>query len=102
MDRSDVLTLISVTYQQDDYGIEQPTETTNEIYCRTESVTRAEFYDAGRNGLNPELKFVVFCGDYDGQKLLEYDGKRYSVVRTYQRKNDDLELYAERKGGTNA
>ena len=102
MDRSDVLTLISVTYTMDDYGINQPTEKTRDVFCRVDSITRAEFYDAGRNGLNPEIKFTIFGPDYEEEHLIEYKGKRYAVVRTYHRRNDDLELYCERKGGTNA
>lgn len=86
----------------DDYGINQPSETKKEVYCRVDSITRAEFYDAGRNGLNPEFKFTIFGPDYGDEHLLEYGGKRYAVVRTYHKRNDEIEIYAERKGGTNA
>ena len=43
----------------------------------------------------------MFFGDYNGEKLLSYNGQTYSVYRTYQGKNDTIELYVERKGGTN-
>ena len=102
MDRSDVLTLISVTEQQDDYGVWRDTETTREIFCEVQSVTRSEFFDAGRAGLNPEFVFRVFFADYEGETICEYNDQRYTIYRTYLAKNDRLELYAERKGGTNA
>jgi len=33
--------------------------------------------------------------------VLEYKGNRYGIYRTYIGRNDTIELYAERKGGTN-
>ena len=55
----------------------------------------------GRNGLNPEYVFTMFEADYDGEQTIEYNDLRYGVYRTYKGRNDTLELYAERKGGTN-
>lgn len=56
-------------------------------------------FEAGRNGLNPEWRFNVFAGDYQGETVVEYHGATYSIYRTYE--NDDyIELYVERKGGT--
>lgn len=102
MDRSNIITLIPTTYAVDQYGVQKLVEgTPREIMCQVQSVTRAEFFDGGRNGLNPELVFKVFFADYDDETLLEYNGKRYAIYRTYLGKNDQLELYAERKGGTN-
>ncbi len=100
MDKSDVIKLISVTTAQDAYGIWQKTESSAQVYCRVESISQREFFDAGRNGLNPEYKFIVFFGDYNNEMVVEYNGSRYAVYRTYQR-YDDMELYVERKGGTN-
>lgn len=101
MDRSEVITLITEATLQDDNGVWQVTETTKDIFCQVSSVTRDEFFEAGRNGLNPDYRFTVFGPDYDGQKVVEYKGKRYGVYRTYQARTDELELYVERKGGTN-
>lgn len=101
MDRSELITLISVTRTQDDYGIWRETEKGNDIFCQVNSVTQSEFFEAGRNGLNPEYRFTVFFADYNNEEIVEYKGERYSVYRTYLRRNDVLELYVERKGGTN-
>ena len=101
MDRSEVITLITEATLQDDNGVWQVTETTKDIFCQVSSVTRDEFFEAGRNGLNPDYRFTVFGPDYDGQKVVEYKGKHYGVYRTYQARTDELELYVERKGGTN-
>ena len=101
MDRSDVITLVSVTRTQDEFGVWRSTPSTRQIYCEVESVTRAEFFEGGRNGLNPQLKFVVFFGDYQGEKTLIHAGKTYGIYRTFRGKTDRLELYAEEKGGAN-
>lgn len=101
MDRSDVINLLEVTKTQDDYGQWIETATKKQVYCQVESVRQSEFFEAGRNGLNPEYKFIIFFGDYNDEPMVEYNGKTYSVYRTYLTKTDKLELYVERKGGSN-
>lgn len=101
MDRSTPIMLLSTTKAQDAYGVWVESPTSRMVFCQVDSVTRAEFFDGGRNGLNPEYRITMFFGDYNGEKLLSYNGQTYSVYRTYQGKNDTIELYVERKGGTN-
>jgi len=101
MDRSDVINLISESRTQDDYGRWIATKTSKQVMCQVDSITRAEFFEGGRNGLNPEFKFTLFFGDYSGESIVEYQGKTYAVYRTYLRRTDIIELYVERKGGTN-
>lgn len=101
MDRSTVISLIELTRTQDEYGVWRESETSTDVFAQVLSVTQKEFYEGGRNGLNPELKFEVFYADYSDQPIIEYNDNRYSVYRTYLKKNDILELYVERKGGTN-
>lgn len=101
MDRSQEITLISETNTQDANGIWKKTESETKVFCQVNSVTRDEFFEAGRNGLNPEYRFTLFFGDYNGERTVEYNGKRYGIYRTYHARTDIVELYAERKGGTN-
>lgn len=100
MDKSDVIYLISVTTAQDDYGVWVQSYNRKQVFCKVNSVTRAEFFGGGRNGLNPEFVFSVFAGDYAGEQMIEYNGQPYAVYRAYYR-NDSVELYSQRKGGTN-
>ena len=102
MDRSAVINLINVTRAQDDYGVWKSTEVKTQVYCQVGSISQSEFFEAGRNGLNPEYKFTLFFADYNNEPIIEYEGERYAVYRTYLGRNDKLELYVERKGGTNA
>lgn len=80
MDKSDVIRLIGTTTQKDEYGVPRVVDTEpREVMCYVDSVTRSEFFDAGRNGLNPEFVFRVFFADYEGERLLEYNGKLLKV-----------------------
>lgn len=112
-----VIWLVSEESERDEDGVIRETPMKRQVFCKVKSVNRAEFFGGGRNGLNPELVFSVFAGDYEGETIIEYEGKTYSVYRTHESdannyvgKNlrarqelttDYLELYAERKGGTN-
>lgn len=97
----DVIKLIAVTKTLDVIGVPTLTETAREVFCRVDSITRREFFEAGRNGLNPEWRFTVFVGDYAGELTIEYAGHRYGVYRTYRLIDSDyLELYCDRKSGT--
>lgn len=101
MDRSTPFSLISIAITADSYGVQRKTETSKTVYGQINSVTASEFFEGGRNGLSPELRFTMFRYDYSGETIVEYDSKRYSVYRTYLGRNDTIELYCERKGGTN-
>lgn len=101
MDRSDVISLVSSEKSQNDFGVWVETETSRDVFCQVDSVTGAEFFEGGRNGLNPEFRFKMFSGDYNGERDVIYRGNQYAVYRTYTARNDEIELYVERKGGTN-
>lgn len=101
MDRSSVIKLIGYTQTQDENGVWRKTPQERVVYCQVDSVTRSEFYEGGRNGLNPEYRFTMFAYDYQGEDTVEYNGGQYGIYRTYMGRDDSIELYAERKGGTN-
>ena len=101
MDRSNVISLVSTNQTQDAFGVWRQTETKRDVFCQVYSVTRAEFFEAGRSGLNPEYRFTLFAGDYNGESIVIFNGKAYSVYRTYHARTDEIELYVERKGGSN-
>ena len=101
MDRSNVIKLISSTKTQDENGVWRETLSRRQVFCDVSSVTASEFFEGGRNGLNPEFRMTIFAGDYQGETMLEFNGKTYAIYRTYIDRNDNLELYVERKGGTN-
>ena len=97
-----VIKLLTTTKERDARGVWHENLTPREVFAKVRTVTRSEFFEGGRNGLNPDFQFTVFHGDYDGESVCEYEGKRYAIYRTYMIPGSDyIELYAERQGGTN-
>ena len=101
MDRSTPIGLVSTSYQRDVNGVQRKTESIRTVFANVQSVTASEFFEGGRNGLKPEYRFTMFRHDYNEEPIITYGGNRYAVYRTYIGRNDTIELYTERKGGTN-
>ena len=99
MDRSRVLTLIGVTYTVDEIGQQIPEEHPRDVFCNISSVSASEWFEGGRNGMNPEYRATMFAPDYNGEDVAELDGIRYGIYRTYLGKGETIELYLERKAG---
>lgn len=95
--------LIGKSKVQDETGVWRETSSTPVgVFAQVKSVTRNEFFDGGRNGLNPQYQFTIFRGDYNNETIVKYEGLTYAIYRTYIANSDYIELYAERQGGTNA
>lgn len=84
---------------QDENLNEVTTYTERVVFVRPRSVFASEFYQAAAVGLKPALTLVLSSfADYDGEKLLEYGGKEYTVTRVYQRPDrDSVELTLEER-----
>lgn len=97
----DVAELITQTYTTDKIGNSIPEESARVVYVEVRSITRREWYDANNAGLKPEAVLVLStAADYEGESLVKWQGKRYSVMRTYQPpKSDSLELTLQEEVG---
>ena len=91
--------LIGKTITKNEYKQEVETDTRTEIMALYESVSQSEYYKGGEAGLRPEFRLTTAIIDYNGEKEVEYDGKRYGIYRTFEVDKDYIELYCERKGG---
>ena len=101
MNKSDVAYLVSESYEMDDYGVYKPVQTSRKIFVAVNSVTGQEWFEGGRNGLNPQYRFTMYSFEYLGERLIYYKDKMYTIYRTYIRNKDEIELYAElRKGNS--
>lgn len=94
----DVVYLVTESFQQDAYGVQQRVFTEKKVFCRVSSVGSREWFEGGRNGLNPELQFIVIRFDYSGEKIVKFHDNYYFVYRTYIT-GDYIELYTERREG---
>lgn len=101
----DLVYLIGVAYSEDEIGQLVPMETERAVWASVQSVSRAEWAQAGQAGLNPELVLTMPRVNYNGQKIVELrkdcgQSVRYGVYRTYfNSDSDDIELYLEQKAG---
>ena len=100
MDRSEVITLVSQTYTSDEYGVHQPSSSQRDVFCSVQSVSADEFFRGAANGMKPEYRFTMFKYDYDGEETVIFNGKQFTIYRTFEGRNDMIELYAERRRGS--
>lgn len=92
--------LIRETYYLDEIGQPIPIEEVIEILCHIESIGQSEFFSAGQNGINADLRIVTQSVNYNNEQIIEYNGQRYGIYRTFRRNDsDEIELYCEWKGG---
>lgn len=83
----------------DEYGNEIQTVTQTEIFVLPRGVYNAEFYNAAQAGLHPSITFdVANKEDYNGQKLIEFEGKDYDIIRTdWNAQRDKISLICEER-----
>ena len=97
----DIAYLISQKIEYDEIGQEVlKDEIQTPIYISVNSITRAEFFSAGRQGLTPDFMFTTAAINYHGEKIIDFTGKRFFIYRTYLSNNaDTIELYVKREAG---
>lgn len=101
MEYSEIIYLVNTTKEVDEIGNILPTSfQLTKRYAKKQSVRTNEFYSAVDSGLSPSVEFVMKRLDYDGQVELQWNNKRYAVIRTIDPKNKfDIVLVCARKIG---
>lgn len=95
----DIVYLIRETWTQNSFGGQVPAEAKTAVWANIQSVTRAEWSEAGQAGLQPQMVAVTPLVNYHGEQIVELqNGKRLFVYRTYVR-DDEIELYLEERAG---
>ena len=80
---------------KDEEGYEtEGTPEVHYVYGNCQSVTQAEYFSAGQQGIDAKCKFTVYSSEYGGQTEILYGGRYYNVYRTYRVREDLMELYA--------
>lgn len=90
----DEITLITETVPEEPTNengfFNPPVENTNTVFCNKRSISQGEYYKAQQAGKQVEAKVEVHCVDYTGEVLVEFEGKRYSVLKTYEPPDSDV------------
>lgn len=101
--------ILLITQTAEAHGVhETVTETRRLVLCTVKSVRQSEYYEAYNSGFKPEYVFTLtLASDYHGEPLLEFEGKVYNVIRTYETEEGGIEITAERsdvrvESGSNA
>ena len=83
----------------DGYGNEFIPEIDTTVFVQPRGVYQSEFYNAAQLGLKPSITlYMTNRADYDGQKVLAYEGKEYSVIRVdWNAQRDGISLICEER-----
>ena len=83
----------------DKYGNKTTKEVKRTVFVQPRGVYASEFYNAAQLGLNPSLTlYMTNRNDYQGEKVLEFDGKDYSVIRVdWNAQRDGISLICEER-----
>lgn len=83
----------------DEYGNEVLSITETEVFVQPRGVYQSEFYNAAQLGLHPSITFVLTNkADYSGEKVIEWEGTEYTVIRTdWTAQRDSISLICEER-----
>ena len=69
------------------------------VFVQPRGVYNSEFYNAAQLGLHPSITlYMTNRADYQGEKIVEFEGKEYSVIRTdWNAQRDGISLICEER-----
>lgn len=101
MNHTEILYLVNQVQHQDQIGNVYYTEELEKTYAKKEYIGSKEFYGAVAVGITPVVQLSVWRNNYSGQKEVEYEGIRMTVVRTFEVKHYEVVLVLANKEGNN-
>ena len=91
-----------IAFSPDAHGVgTAATETMRRVKVQEMSLTQAEVYQAGGDGLSPEAKLLIpYDREYRGERERDYRGERWRVLRSDPYKDwNGVILLIKRKAG---
>ena len=85
--------LIGKTVTKDEYKQEIAKETSNIVIGTQQSISSNEFFRASQLGFQPEFRLLIRTADYNDEKVVEVEGKRYGIYRKFNNNEEFTELY---------
>ena len=96
MNRPDICNLITKVYVKDNEGYETEMEESTHVFCNwTEGVSQNEYYLSHKEGFEASASVEIVSFDYNKQKIVDFHGVRYNVIRAFQRRPDYVTLILE-------
>lgn len=101
MQYSEIIYLITESIGEDDIGNNTSSLTSSKkCYAKVQTVRTNEFYSAVEVGMTPSVEFVIKKLNYNGEEEIEWNNKKYSVIRVVEPKNKfDIVLVCSVKMG---
>lgn len=95
----DICELVTTEVYLDDNFVQKTREVKEEMYCSVTNVNQYEFRNAQASGNKPALTFIFNYDDYKDNSHLLYEGKKYTIYRTFVRQDGYIECHSEVKQG---
>jgi len=75
---------VLITFRPDAHEVgTDPVAVRRKVHCQELSLTQADIYQSGGEGLQPEAKLLIpYDKEYKGERELEYRGERWAVIRS--------------------
>ena len=70
----------------------KPEESARTVFCNKKTVGYSEYFKSQQTGKLVEAKYEVHKADYGGEDVVEVNGRRYFVLKTYDTGTDTIEL----------
>ena len=86
------LVLVDTETVPNEVGIPVLTETKTTVWADKLSAKRSEHYAANAAGIRVDIVFSINADDYAGQTEVEWNSKKYNVVRSYASGRGRVEL----------
>lgn len=73
--------------------------TARQVFVQPRGIYNAEFYNAAQAGLHPSVTLsLTNREDYEGETLVEFEGKMYDVIRTdWSAQRDGISLILQER-----
>ena len=101
MNHTEILYLVNQVQHQDNIGNIYYTEELEKTYAKKRYLGTREFYNAVAVGITPSVEMSVWANNYAGQKEVEYQGIRMTVIRAMEVSHNEIVLVLANKEGNN-
>lgn len=94
---TDVCKLLRIVESRDENGyVSQSEELGEEIFCSiSQGTIISEFYEAQKAGIRLSGMAEIWEEEYNREQLLEYEGRRFNIVRVHPTGHGTVELTLE-------
>ncbi|MFB8675740.1 phage head closure protein [Enterococcus gallinarum] len=86
-------------FTSDQIGNQIPKYKRSTVMGYEDRLSRNEFYQAGQSGIDLSKLFVIHPFEYSNEKIVEFEGQKYTIIRSYPRDSEELEIVCQIKLG---